>query len=406
MRPIPKKKARNAILCSYRHHPDSRYSGRLFEPDHGVDMWGINGRPGKALWGGGLALLLAAVLTGCGGGDGQPESPTGAPTESASGTSANSRTGLLYRDREVSLSNVQAIKDGCPSNLYVEFADSGPRVLGPNESNPRLNDDGDLTDEGRPPVLSWAPPCAWDNEELDFDDVAVAKATADAGDLDQAGCQDAARAAVSNGTDIDRYKTGALAVGDRFCEDFAAGGRVVLLRVANVSGAPVAELTLSATLWAGPAKTEGAPAQPGDKNYENQPVTVSDAVAKAHDCSPGGVGLGPDNPYVNYRHGLSGGGGGAIKYFPSCMSGSPKLRFGAYVARVEGSDDLDLTACQDAAARGESNDLDVPVSELRIGDRYCQFDSSEKYVALLKVTDVTANAPVSVTFSVTRWKAP
>ncbi|MEU8824991.1 hypothetical protein [Streptomyces sp. NPDC048636] len=372
-------------------------------------MWGDNGRTARALWGGGLTLLLTLMLSSCGDGGGQSEGPTGsasgASTGSASRTSGGSRTGLLYRDKEVSLSNVQAIKNGCPSNVYVEFADSGPRVLGPEESNPRLNDDGDQTDEGRPPVLSWSPPCASASGQLDFDDVAVAKAAADAGDLDQAGCQDAARAAVSNGTDIDGYRTRALVVGDRFCEDFAAGGRVILLRVVKVSGTPVAELTLSATLWAGPAKTQGAPAQPGDKNYENQPFTVSDDVAKTHDCSPGGVGLGPDTPYVNYRHRLS-GGGGDIEYFPSCLTGNPKIRFSAYAARVKGGADVDLTACQDAAARGEGNDLDVPVSKLRTGDRFCMFSSFDKYVALLKVTAVTAKAPVSVTFSATRWEAP
>ncbi|RLV77349.1 hypothetical protein D3C57_103230 [Streptomyces rapamycinicus NRRL 5491] len=374
-------------------------------------MWGINGRQGKALRGGGLVLLLAAVLAGCGGGDGQSEglagSASGAPKGSASGSSADSRTGLLYRDKEVSLSNVRAIKNGCPSDFsfYVEFADSGPRVLGPNESNPRLNDDGDQTDEGRPPVLSWEPPCSWDDEVLDFDDVAVAKVAADAGDLDQAGCQDAARAAVGNGTDVDRYKTGALAAGDRFCEDFAAGGRVVLLRVVKASGSPVGELTLSATVWAGPAKTEGAPAQPGDKVYENQPVTVSDDVAKAHGCVLGSVGLGSDMPVVTYRNRLN-GGGGDIEYRASCLSGSPKMWFRGYVARVEGGADPDLTACQDAAARGESNELEVPVSELRTGDRFCRFDSLDKDVALLKVTAVTTKAPASVTFSVTRWKAP
>ncbi|CDR01422.1 hypothetical protein GCM10022420_085210 [Streptomyces iranensis] len=374
-------------------------------------MWGINGRQGKALWGGGLALLLAAVLAGCGGGDGQSGgltgSASGAPKGSASGSSAHSRTGLLYRDKEVSLSDIQAIKDGCPSDFsfYVEFADSGPRVLGPHESNPRLNDDGDQTDEGRPPVLSWEPPCSWDNEVLDFDDVPVTKVAADAGDLDQAGCQAAARAAVGNGTHVDRYKTRALAVGDRFCEDFAAGGRVVLLRVVKVSGSPVGELTLSATLWAGPAKTEGAPPQPGDKVYENQPVTVSDDVAKAHGCVLGSVGLGSDMPVATYRSRLN-GGGGDIEYSPSCLSGSPKMRFRGYVARVEGTADPDLTACQDAAARGESNELEVPVSELRAGDRFCRFDSLDRDVALLKVTAVTAKRPASVTFSVTRWKAP
>ncbi|MFF6851389.1 hypothetical protein [Streptomyces antimycoticus] len=374
-------------------------------------MWGDNGRTARSLWGGGLALLLAVVLAGCGDGGGQSEGPTGSATGaskgSASGGSGGSRTGLLYRDKEVSLSNVQAIKNGCPSdfNFYVEFADSGPRVLGPDESNPRLNDDGDQTDEGRPPVLSWEPPCSWDNEVLDFDDVPVAKVAADAGELDQAGCQDAARAAVGDGTHVDRYKTRALAAGDRFCEDFAAGGRVVLLRVVKVSGSPVGELTLSATLWAGPAKTEGAPAQPGDKVYENQPVTVSDEVAKGHGCVLGSVGLGSDMPVVTYRSRLN-GGGGDIEYFPSCLSGSPKMRFSAYVARVKGTAELDLTACQDAAARGESNELEVPVSELRTGDRFCRFDSLDKDVALLKVTAVTAKAPASVTFSVTRWEAP
>ncbi|WP_445519548.1 hypothetical protein [Streptomyces sp. NEAU-174] len=374
-------------------------------------MWGINGRQGKALCGGGLVLLLTVVLTGCGGGDGQSEglagSAAGAPKGSASGSSADSRTGLLYRDKEVSLSNVQAIKNGCPSdfNFYVEFADSGPRVLGPHESNPRLNDEGDQTDEGRPPVLSWEPPCSWDNEVLDFDDVPVAKVAADAGDLDQAGCQDAARAAVGNGTHIDRYKTGALAPGDRFCEDFAAGGRVVLLRVVKVSGSPVGELTLSATVWAGPAKTEGAPAQPGDKVYENQPVTVSDDVAKARGCVLGSLGLGSDMPVVTYRSRLN-GGGGDIEYSPSCLVGSPKMWFRGYVARVEGTADLGLTACQDAAARSESNELEIPVSELRTGDRFCRFDSLDKDVAQLKVTAVTAKRPASVTFSVTRWKAP
>lgn len=335
------------------------------------------------------------------------------PKGSASGASADSRTGLLYREKEVSLSNVQAIKNGCPSDFsfYVEFADSGPRVLGPHEPNPRLNDAGNQTDEGRPPVLSWEPPCSWDNEVLDFDDVPVAKVAADAGDagdagdIDQAGCQDAARAAVGNGTHVDRYKTQALAAGDRFCEDFAAGGRVVLLRVVKVSGSPVGELTLSATLWAGPTKTEGPPARPGDKVYENQPVTVSDEVAKAHGCSLGTIGLGSDMPVVTYRKRLN-GGGGDIEYFASCLSGSPKMWFRGYVARVEGTADLDLTACQDAAARGESNELEVPVSELRTGDRFCRFDSLDKDVALLKVTAVTAKAPVSVTFSATRWKAP
>ncbi|MBI0292960.1 hypothetical protein JBE04_00210 [Streptomyces sp. PRKS01-29] len=48
----------------------------------------------------------------------------------------------------------------------------------------------------------------------------------------------------------------------------------------------------------------------------------------------------------------------------------------------------------------------VPVSDLRAGDRYCMFDSLDKYVALLKVTAVSAKAPVTVTFSATRWKAP
>lgn len=374
-------------------------------------MWGINGRPGRALWSGGLVLLLAAVLAGCGDGDGQSEGPTGSasrvPTGSASGASADSRTGLLYRDKEFSLSNVHAIKNGCPSDFsfYVEFADSGPRVLGPHESNPRLNDSGDQTNEGRPPVLSWAPPCAWANDVLDFDDVPVAKVAPDAGDLDQAGCQDAARAAVGNGTHVDRYRTRALAAGDRFCEDFAAGGRVVLVRVVKASGSPVGELTLSATLWAGPAKTAGAPAQPGDKVYENQPFTVSDDVAKARGCTPGTIELGSDMPVVTYRSRLN-GGGGAVEYFPSCLSGSPKMRFRGYVARVEGTADLDLTACQDAAARGESDELEVPVSELRTGDRFCRFDSLDKHVALLKVTAVTAKRPASVTFSVTRWEAP
>ncbi|MGO4749128.1 hypothetical protein AB4212_10935, partial [Streptomyces sp. 2MCAF27] len=95
---------------------------------------------------------------------------------------------------------------------------------------------------------------------------------ADAGDLDQAACQDAARAAIGKGTYVDRYRTRALAARDRFCEDFAAGGRVVLVRVVKASGSPVGELTLSATLWAGPAKTAGAPPQPGDEVYENQPL--------------------------------------------------------------------------------------------------------------------------------------
>ncbi|GHE26032.1 hypothetical protein GCM10017673_29540 [Streptosporangium violaceochromogenes] len=194
-------------------------------------------------------------------------------------------------------------------------------------------------------------------------------------------------------------------MGDRFCEDFAAGGRVLLLRVVKVSGSPVAELTLSATLWAGPAKTQGAPAQPGDKVYENQPFTVSDDVAKANDCGVGGVGLDADMPSVRYRHGLS-GGGGDIEYFPSCLSANPKVRFGGYVARVEGGADLDVTACQDAAARGESDGLDVPVSGLRTGDRFCVFDGFEKHVALLKVTAVSAKSLVSVTFSATRWEAP
>ncbi|WP_326819396.1 hypothetical protein [Streptosporangium sp. NBC_01756] len=380
-------------------------------------MWGINSRRGKALRGAGLALLLAAVLAGCGDGDGRSTGPAGSasrapegsasPTTegSASATPTVSRTGLLYRDREISLSDVQAIKNGCPSDIYVEFADSGPRVLGSDESNPRLNDDGEQTEEDRPPILAWSPPCSSANGRFDFDDVAVAKAAADAGDLDEAACRDAARAAVGSGTDIDRYGTQALAVGDRFCEDFAAEGRVVLLRVVKVSGSPVAELTLSATLWAGPARAEGPPAQPGEKVYENQPFTVADDVAKARDCGIGGVGIGSDLPRVRYRHTLS-GGGGDVEYFPSCLSGSPKVRFGGYVARVEGGADPDITACQDAAARGERNDLDVPVSELRAGDRFCMFDSFEKYVALLKVTAVTAEAPVSATFSVTRWEAP
>ncbi len=43
---------------------------------------------------------------------------------------------------------------------------------------------------------------------------------ADAGDIDQASCLDAARAAVGNGTHVGRYRTRALAVGDRFYEDF------------------------------------------------------------------------------------------------------------------------------------------------------------------------------------------
>lgn len=374
-------------------------------------MWGINGRQGKAFRGGGLALLLAAVLAGCGDGDGKPAGPTGSasrvPTGSASAVSAKPKTGLLYRDRTVSLSNIQAIKNGCPSDIYVEFADSGPRLLGPDASNPRLGDDGAQTDEGRPPVLAWSPPCASVDGQFDFDDVPVAKAAANAGDLGQEACRDAARAAVSDGTRIDGYRTRALAAGDRFCEDFAAEGRVVLLRVVKVSGSPVGELTLSATLWAGPKKTEGPPAQPGDKVYENQPVTVSDKVAKANDCRPLGIGLGGDTPGVNAKTGKAFGSAGDVDYFPSCMGGDPKVRFGGYVARVKGSAAPDVTACQDVAARGESNALDVPVSDLRTGEQFCMFDSSfDKFVALLKVTAVSAEPPASVTFSATRWEAP
>ncbi|MEU9831836.1 hypothetical protein AB0D67_09875 [Streptosporangium sp. NPDC048047] len=379
-------------------------------------MWGIDDRRGRASRGAGLVLLLAAVLAGCGDGDTRSadpvasasRTPEGSPSPVSEGTPSATptapRNGLLYRDREVSLSDIQAIKNGCPSNVYVEFADDGPRVLGTDESDPRQDDYGQQTEEDRPPVLAWSPPCSSADGSFDFDDVAVAQAAADAGDLDETGCRDAARAAVGSGTAIDRYRTRALAEGERFCEDFAAEGRVLLLRVVKVSGSPVAELTLSATLWAVPPEVEGPPAKPGDRSYENQPFTVSDDVAKANDCSPGGVGIASDMPRVRYRHMLS-GGGGDVEYFPSCL-GSPKVRFGGYAARVKGDVDPDITACQDAAIRGGRDDLDVPMPELRTGDRFCMFDGFEKYVALLKVTAVTAGDPVSATFSVTRWEAP
>ncbi|MFF0311905.1 hypothetical protein ACFYSC_31085 [Streptosporangium sp. NPDC004379] len=382
-------------------------------------MQGIDGRRAGVSWGTGLVLLLAVVLAGCGDGDARSADPAGpvprTPAGSASPTSqgpegspsptpAVPRTGLLYRDREISLSDIQAIKNGCPSDVYVEFADDGPRVLGTDESDPRQDDYGRQTEEDRPPVLAWSPPCSSSDGRFDFDDVAVAQAAADAGDLDETGCRDAARAAVGSGTAIDRYRTRALAEGERFCEDFATEGRVLLLRVVKVSGSPVAELTLSATLWAVPPEVEGPLAKPGDRSYEDQPFTVSDDVAEANDCSPGGVGIASDMPRVRYRHMLS-GGGGDVEYFPSCL-GSPKMRFGGYAARVKGDADPDITACQETAIRGGRDDLDVPMSELRTGDRFCMFDGFDKYVALLKVTAVTAGDPVSATFSVTRWEAP
>ncbi|MFF4413082.1 hypothetical protein ACFYY8_11165 [Streptosporangium sp. NPDC001559] len=320
--------------------------------------------------------------------------------------------GLLYKDKEVSFSNIEAIKNGCPRRVYVAFADDGPRVL----SSMSMESERPREKEDAPPILEWQPPCSFWQGEFGFDGVPVASVPKGAAEPDGAGCRDAARASLIDGTSIGRYSTRYLAVGERFCEGFesADGSRVILLRVVKVSGSPVVEeITLAATMWAGPAAEEKAEAtgglpQPGDKVYENVPFRLVESIAKANDCGVGTVGLGGSRPGISFHNGpgLMLSGTGDIGYFPGCLNGNPKLRFGAYVGRVQGGADPDLAACQDIAARGSRESLDVLVSDLRLGDRFCIFNSGEDFVALVKVTELSATDPVSVTFSATRWEAP
>ncbi|MBO3678732.1 hypothetical protein [Streptomyces sp. NEAU-YJ-81] len=301
----------------------------------------------------------------------------------------------------MTLSNVWAVKHGCPTSVYVEFTDGGPRVATPEEGSPR-HEEGSPEEESRP-VLEWAPPCSRMNSQIDFDQEPVAKVT---GEPTQESCRDAAQEALGSGTTQQGYNSRALAVGDQFCEDFAPGGRVVLMQVKKLSGTPVAEITLAITVWAGQPEEKGKPAQPGEMVYANKPFTLGDKLAKANDCGLGYANIASDAPIVNYKKGVAFGSSEDITYFPSCLTHNPKVRFEGYVARVKGNAGIDVTACQNAAAGGASGSLDVRVSELKTGSRYCRYDSLLDSVALVKVTAVTSTSPASVHFSATRWEAP
>jgi hypothetical protein len=336
-------------------------------------------------------MFLFAGAAGCGSGGGGSADPSRSPSASASQAAP---TGLLYSAKSATFSSIWATEHSCPVNVYIDFTDSGPRVR-----NPDTDGDGTAKNGTAWPRLKWSPPCSGITQEIDFDTAPVAKVS---GSQTQSSCQASAEQSRRDGSGLRGYRLSALAVGDEFCEYYKpidpAGqplDRVILMRVASVSASNPIQVTWSVTEWAVASTT--ATASAGGSLYADQTFVVGDGK----DCVPASVSLqGSSGPSVRYGNDQT---SGDIVYFPACVGGSAKIRFGDPAAPVNG--DPGASACEDAAAGSGQNSLDVDLTALHAGSEYCEFSSELKSVVLVKVVSIT-KSPVSITFSATRWQAP
>jgi hypothetical protein len=305
--------------------------------------------------------------------------------------SAAAAAGLLYSEKSATFSATWAVEHSCPINVYIDFTDGGPRLRNPETDGGGLDSNGATW-----PRLKWSPPCSGITPEVDFDGAPVAKVS---GPQSESSCQASAENSLRNGTALQGYRISAMAAGDEFCES-SKSGRVILMRVANLSKNTSTRVDWSITEWATTAPTERM-ATHGGVLYADQRFMVGDTMAKARGCAPASVSIqGPGGPVVSYGQNET---SGDMVYFPTCL-GSGKIRFGSPAAPVNGT--VGPSACEDAAAGSGQNSLDVDLTALHVGSEYCEYSSDQHSVVLVKVVALTTAPPASIEFLATGWKAP
>ena len=339
-------------------------------------------------------MLSAAV--GCSG-KGSNASPSHGPSASATTAahssgppSAGAARGLLYTGKSATFSNSWAVEHGCPVDLAIDITDHGPQLRDPDSGG-----DGKDANDQPWPGLKWSPPCSGMAQQIDFDGNPVAKVT---GTPTQSTCRSEAEKSRRDGTALDAYSPSALTAGDEFCEYDKSRGRVILLRVTSLSVHAPSQIAWAVTEWA-VAPPSGAIPAAGAVLYADQAFTLNESMSKAQNCVPAAVNLRyQDGPDVHYGSNET---DGDLVYFPACL-GEAKIRFGDYVAQVNGT--VGAAACESAAAGSGQNSLDVDLSALHPGSEYCEYDSESEAVVLVKVVSVTTS-PALREFSASAWKA-
>lgn len=346
----------------------------------------------------GIFVLLVAAATGCGGGS----HPTPLPPSSASASqvdttpgapSTTAPTGLLYSGKTATFSATYAVEHDCPTILFIDLTDSGPRLR-----NPKTDGNGHDSHGNAWPDLQWSPPCSGMTPQVDFDGVTAAAKVS--GSQTESSCRTAAERSLRDGTSLRAYSPSALVADDEFCEYVRPSGRVILLQVASVSANVSTQIAWSITEWAEVPPTQNTP-EPGGVRYADQTFVVGEkrSGASRGGCDAASINLGDmSGPIVFY-----GQTSGDMVWFPPCL-GAGKIRFGDYAAQVNGA--VGAAECENAAASSGRNSLDVDLSALQVGSEYCEYSNQAKMVFLVKVVSVAASSPASVEFSATSWTAP
>lgn len=345
-----------------------------------------------------LCVVAAATASGgCSGGS-QATAAHGATTTSSSHVSASSASSagaarMLFAERQATFDSATAVEHGCPTVIDIRFADSGPVY--------EENVDQDSAEQ-KQPQLTWSPPCAGMTQQITYDDGHTSGTAKSATASTEADCVSAVRRSANDGSIAKAIAVSALNQGDRYCAYDSVAGRVLLLKVASLATSGATRITWAATEWSTAASTTSI--ESGVQLYANQTVTLNDTQAKSTSTGCAAPAADYQSAYAEPQVLIDSSASGDLVYFPSCLGGDAKVRFGdgAHTAAVTGSPDA--KSCEDAAAGATSTDLDVPISDLRPGNEYCQYsdETTPGQLALVKVLSVSA-APVAVTVSVTLW---